>query len=104
MKVLKDEICKFKVRFRTYTIRASIKTQISIFEKIMMRKSNVKLARFTFFLNEHRERNILFLILFINLLLTIEKDFLKQFKYLNKLFKKILINEIVFESQVICFV
>ena len=60
---VEGKVYKFEMRFRTCAIRASIKIRTSIFKKTIMRKSNVKLARFTFFflLTEHRERNILFL-------------------------------------------
>ena len=60
--MLKDEIYKFEIIFRTYITRASIKIRVLIFEKIIMRKLNVKFIRFifSFLLNEHYKKTIFF--------------------------------------------
>ena len=48
---VEDEVYEFEIKFRIYVIRASIKIRVSIFEKIIMRKFNVKFARFFFNFN-----------------------------------------------------
>ena len=90
------------MKFRIYITRTPIKSRISIFEKIINLTFNAPIKfRISIF---EKTIILIFLILLINLLLTIKIFFFEQFEYFNKLFEKLSINKIVFESRATCFV